>query len=295
MRNRTTRSYLGLGAVLLLAGISIPACGGGPSATRSTTTTSTTTTSTTSTTTTTTPRQLTISLYWLRADKLGVSHRLVAATPAVGTAALRALLAGPNAAEKAANLHSNIPAGSRLLSLTIAGGVATVNFDSTYASGGGSLSMTSRLAQVVYTLTQFPTVGTVRLEMGGKLVTVFGGEGILIEHPMSRLDPTFIDVVPNILLETPAVGDSIHSPLHVTGMSNTYEATYRVQLVDAMGRMVVDAFGTATAGSGTWGTFDASFPYSTSTSGTGTLRVFEESAANGAPLHEVKLTLPIGP
>src|ERR1039458_7597869 len=234
MRNRTTRSYLGLGAVLLLAGISIPACGGGPSATRSTTTTSTTTTSTTSTTTTsttstTTPRQLTISLYWLRADKLGVSHRLVAATPAVGTAALRALLAGPNAAEKAANLHSNIPAGSRLLSLTIAGGVATVNFDSTYASGGGSLSMTSRLAQVVYTLTQFPTVGTVRLEMGGKLVTVFGGEGILIEHPMSRLDPTFIDVVPNILLETPAVGDSIHSPLHVTGMANTYEATYRAQ------------------------------------------------------------------
>src|ERR1039458_7919181 len=105
MRNRAIRQYLGVGAVLVLVGISIPACGGGPSATRSTTTT---------TTTTATPRQVTISLYLLRGDKLGVSHRLISATPAGGTAALRALLAGPNATENAANLHSDIPTGSPL-------------------------------------------------------------------------------------------------------------------------------------------------------------------------------------
>ena len=294
MRNRAIRQYLGVGAVLVLVGISIPACGGGPSATRSTTTT-TTTTATSTTPTTATPRQVTISLYLLRGDKLGVSHRLISATPAGGTAALRALLAGPNATENAANLHSDIPTGTRLLGLSIAGGVATVDFDSTYGSGGGSLSMTARLAQVVYTLTQFPTVTTVRFEIDGQLVTVFGSEGILINHPMSRLDATIIGVVPYILLETPAVGDNVHSPLHVTGMSNTYEATYNVQLLDATRAVVVNSFGTATAGTGTWGTFDASFSYVTSTSGTGTLRVFETSAKDGSHVNEVDLALPVGP
>jgi hypothetical protein len=249
-------------------------------------------------------------LYWLRVDKLGVSHRTVpvaaasstsaggASTSAVGTAAagsaaLRALLAGTDGTEKTAGLHSTIPTGSRLLGLTLVGGVATANFDSTYASGGGSLSVTGRLAQVVYTLTQFPTVKSVRFELDGKVVKVFGGEGLVITHPLTRLDPALIDVVPFILQESPAVGDSLHSPLHVSGMSNTYEATYRVQLVDSAGRMVVNSFGTATAGTGTWGTFSASFPFTTRASGTGTLRVFEESAKNGAPIHEVTLHLPI--
>lgn len=224
-----------------------------------------------------------------------MSHRLVPFTRAVGTAALEALLAGPDATEKAANLHTTIPDGTGLLGLTIADRVAIVDFTGTYASGGGSLSMTARLAQVVYTLTQFPTVSSVRFEMDGRGVTVFGGEGILINNPMGRLDPTIIGDIPAILLESPAVGDSVHGPLRVTGLSNTYEATFRVQLVDVTGRMVVDSFGTATAGTGTWGTFDAVFPYVTSASGTGTLRLFEESAANGSPVNEVNLSLPVGP
>lgn len=288
MRGGAIRRYVGLGAVLVLVSISISACGGGSPAARSTTTTM-------PATSTTTPGEMTISVYWLRGDKLGVSHRQIPATPAVGTAALHALLAGPNVTEKAANLHTDIPARTRFLGLSIVGGVATVDLDSTYASGGGSLSMTARLAQVVYTLTQFPTVLTVRFEMDGQIVTVFGGEGILINHPMNRVDPTIVGVVPYILVESPAVGDSVHSPLHVTGMSNTYEASYSVELVDATGAVVVDSFGTATAGSGTWGTFDASFPYVTSASGTGTLRVFSVSPKDGSHVNEVDLQLPVGP
>jgi len=205
------------------------------------------------------------------------------------------LLGGPNKGEKSANLHTTIPAGTKLLGLTIAKGVATVDLSGTFASGGGSLSMSARLAQVVYTLTRFPTVVTVRFKMDGRLVTVFGGEGILIDQPIGRLDPIIIDVVPAILVENPAVGDSVHSPLRVTGMSNTFEATFRVQLIDASGRTVVDSFGTATAGTGTWGTFDQAYPYVTNVSGLGMLKVFEASAANGAPVNEVDLTLPVGP
>jgi len=57
--------------------------------------------------------------------------------------------------------------------------------------------------------------------------------------------------IPPIFLESPAVGDTVHSPLHVTGLANTYEATCQVRLVDAAGRMVVDHYVMATAGTGT--------------------------------------------
>jgi hypothetical protein len=120
-------------------------------------------------------------------------------------------------------------------------------------------------------------------------------EGILINHPVGRLDPIIIGVVPSILLESPAVGDSVYSPLRVTGMSHTFEATFRVQLIDTSGRMVVDSSGTATAWTGTWGTFNQTYPYVPSVSGTGVLKVFEASAANGAPVNEVDLTIPVGP
>jgi len=45
-------------------------------------------------------------LYRLGGDKLGVSLRQVAFPPAVGKAALEALLAGTNAAQKAASLYT---------------------------------------------------------------------------------------------------------------------------------------------------------------------------------------------
>ena len=270
------------------------ACGSG-SPSGSASTTSTSAPSTTSTTSTTSPaRQTSFSLYFVRGEVLGVSHRSVPATKAVARAALDALLAGPDALERSAGLGTAVPAGTSLLGLGIAGGVATVDLDRTFESGGGSLSMTERLAEVVYTVTQFPTVTAVRLELGGVPVTALGGEGILVDHPVGRLDAAVINVVPPILLESPAVGDRVNSPLHVTGMSNTFEATYNVQLVDASGRTVVDSFGTATAGTGTWGTFDDTFPYSTTASGLGELRVFEVSAKDGSHINEVDLSLPVG-
>jgi spore germination protein GerM len=51
-----------------------------------------------------------------------------------------------------------VPADTRRLGLDISGGTATIDLSSEYQSGGGSPSMTARLAQVVYTLTQFPIV-----------------------------------------------------------------------------------------------------------------------------------------
>jgi germination protein M len=285
---------------LAMVSLGLTACTGAstPPTTSRTTTTTASPGSSTSTplhgSTTTAPAPLvTVSLYWVRGgESLGVSHRSIPATANVGAAAVNALFAGPSGSESSAGLASVVPGGSKLLGLSITNGVATANFNSTFASGGGSFSTQARIAQVVFTLTQFPTVQRVLFQMNGATVTTFGSEGLILDHAVTRSDET--SLLPSIFLEDPAVGDSVHSPLQVTGMANTYEATFQVQLVDAAGQAVVDHYVMATAGTGTWGTFDASFPYTTSATGTGKVVAFEISAKDGSHINQVDVPLTVG-
>jgi hypothetical protein len=209
----------------------------------------------------------------------------------VGSVAVNALLGGTNSTEQSAGLASVVPAGSRLQGLSIADGVATANFNSAFASGGGSFSMQARIAQVVFTLTQFPTVQKVLFQLNGVTATTFGGEGLLLGQPVGRSDE--VNLLPPIFLETPAVGDTVHSPLHLTGMSNTYEATFQAQLVDSTGHTVVNHYVTAMAGTGTWGTFDERFSYTISANGTGKVVVFEISPKDGSRVNEVVVPLAV--
>ncbi len=48
--------------------------------------------------------------------------------------------------------------------------------------------MQMRLGQLVYTLTQFPTVKRVRFSLDGAPVNVFSSEGIVLDHPVGRAD-----------------------------------------------------------------------------------------------------------
>jgi Sporulation and spore germination len=144
------------------------------------------TTSTTGTGTIATP--ISFDVWFARGETLVSARRTHSATPRVATAAVEALLAGPTQAERASGVSSAIPAATRLLGVTIDNDVATVDLTSEYQSGGGSLSMQVRLGQVVYTLTQFPTVKTVRFELDGRPVNVFSSEGIVLDHPVGRSD-----------------------------------------------------------------------------------------------------------
>ena len=105
------------------------------------------------------------------------------ATPRVATATVEALLAGPTPAERVSGVSTAIPAGTQLLGISIDGGVATVDLTSEYQSGGSSHSMQVRLGQVVCTLTQFPTVRSVRFRLDGAPVNVLSSEGIVLDHP----------------------------------------------------------------------------------------------------------------
>lgn len=208
--------------------------------------------------------------------------REVPRTPAVGTAAMNALLAGPTTAESGERtITSAVPDGSRLLGLAIEDGVATVDLSSEFESGGGSMSISVRLAQVVFTLTQFPTVESVRFEIEGRAVTVFSSEGLILDGPLGRAD--YEELLPNIYVDRPAYGAGLGNPARIAGSANVFEAQFLITLLDGSGTVVAETPAMATCGTGCRGTFDVTVPYALPAPGWGTLRVWDGSARDGSP------------
>ncbi len=230
-----------------------------------------------------------VALYFLRGEKLAVVRRPIPETPRVGTAALQELLAGPTPREADWGFTTEIPAGTELRELTIADGVATVDLSSDFASGGGSFSMRARVAQVVFTLTQFPTVQAVRFRLDGQPVTAIGGEGVIVEPPPGRGE--FEDLLPLIFLEAPGPGETVRSPLRVTGTANTFEAMFMVRLSTADGSVLYEQPAMATSGSGTRGSFDVTIDFSVPQPTDGVLRLWEYSAKDGSEINIVEIPL----
>ena len=63
------------------------------------------------------------------------------------------LIAGPTRAEFNRGFRTYVPANTRVLSVKVANGVATVDLNERFASGSDQASLLARLAQVVRTLT----------------------------------------------------------------------------------------------------------------------------------------------
>jgi germination protein M len=203
--------------------------------------------------------------------------REIPRTRAVGSAAMRALFKGPNDAELGARpaMYTDVPDGTSFLGLTIDAGRATVNVSKEFESGGGAASVRGRLAQVVYTLTQFPNVTSVAFLVDGRAPLVFTSD-------YARED--FGDVLPAIFVDRPAWGGVLANPGRITGTANVFEAEFRLQILDGAGRALADAHVTATCGTGCRGAFDVTVPYSVAKASWGTLRVFEPSAKDGSPV-----------
>ena len=206
--------------------------------------------------------------------------REVPETTAVARAAMDALLRGEILADYD-DLASAIPAGTRLLGLSIRDGIATVDLSREFESGGGSASAFYRLGQVTYTLTQFPTVRAVLFQVEGQTVTTFGSEGIVLEGPQARDD--FEDLLPSIFVDRPAYGAAAGNPARITGNANVFEASFRIAILDGSGKTLVDEHAMATCGTGCRGTFDVTVRYTVSKAQWGTLRVFYGSAQDGSP------------
>jgi spore germination protein GerM len=253
-----------------------------------------TTAATTGEQTGTVPTKLVLQVWFTRDDGLVSVERMHDPPPLVATTAIKSLLDGPTASERVLGFASAVPTGTKLLGIAIHNGVATVDLTSEFQDGAGSRSMQMRLGQVVYTLTQFPTVQKVRFRLDGTPVNVFSSEGIVLDHPVGRND--YSDLLPAITVAKPASDSSVTSPVTVAGTANVFEANVTIEILNANGDVVGKTFTTASCGTGCRGTYSVPVSFKVAKAQSGTIVVHDDDAAGtGKPPHEVRLPVTLAP
>lgn len=279
MRTTTTGHQLAKAvAAFAITAAVVAGCGDNDDETVDTTTTDTTTTTAAETTTTTSATtepdvaEAGVRVYFAWNEAVGAAGR-----PDVSDepeAAIEALLDGPDAFETDIGMGSEIPDSTQLLDVTVEDGTATVDLSGDFESGGGSLSMELRVAQVAFTATQFDDVDTVDIHLDGAPVDAIGGEGV----PATGLDRSdFPNVTPAVLVEAPAPGESVTSPLTASGTSDQAGSSVTYDITDGDGLIVAE--GTADVGDDGAFTFTAEFE--PVRDGLGAVIVWHEDDAGG--------------
>jgi hypothetical protein len=242
-------------------------------------------------------KTMVVSAYFLRearrGEMVGTAHRTIAIPEdkTVAKSAMTQLLKGPTKQEKGAGLKTAIPAKTRLngINLVSETKVATVDLSKEFLTGEKE-TQRAQVAQVVYTLTQFPTIEKVSFKIDGEAIDKIGD--VALDKPVGRAD--FEMVTPLIFVESPAPFDTVTSPLTFSGTSNTFEGTFQADLLDHQGGVLSHQTVQATSGSGTRGTFDAEITFDAPDSGPITLKVYELSAKDGSEVNIVKIPLKVG-
>ena len=235
---------------------------------------------------TSSPTRTTTYELWFNYDGyLFVTHRTEPFTEGVGTRALEMLLGGPTNAEAAAGVNSAITPSTELLSLLIDDGVATVDLNTAFTSEETPAIAIGSLSQIVYTLTQFDSIGEVLFQVDGIPLTNFGGYEL--DGPQRRAN--FGDQLPWILVQSPRIGQRVSSPVSISGSANVFEAVVSVSVLDEQGRTLASTFTMATCGTGCRGTYSTDVRYDVGTTQPGTIRVYEVSAMDGSQIHVVDI------
>jgi Immunoglobulin-like domain of bacterial spore germination len=154
--------------------------------------------------------------------------------------------------------------------------------------------MFMRLAQVVCTLDQFPTVKGVLFKLDGEPVDIFSGEGLILDKPVGCGD--YEDFLPVILVTSPSAGERVSNPAIVRGSANVFEANVTVRVLDQNGGEIARTFTTATCGSGCRGNFLVLVNYEVDHEQPGTIVVHDDDAAGtGTPPHQVRIPVVLTP
>jgi hypothetical protein len=196
-------------------------------------------------------------------------------TEAVATAALKALLAGPPSGYQTA-----IPTGLRFVELTIQDGVA-------HATLSRALERRTHRseAQIVYTLTQFPSVRRVEIAIqnqGRVAQSDSVGQPLDSATRADYLDQT--QTAP-IFVTSPIGNSTVTSPVAVRGTAVVFEATFMVDIFEH-GKLLRTQPITTSLGAPERGTWSLTL---TLPPGDVELRFYEPSAKDGSHLHETGL------
>ena len=207
----------------------------------------------------------------------------------VGGIALQSLLDGPTGGSDTA-----IPEGTKVLDVYLdENSNAVVSLSPEFESGGGSTSMSIRVAQVVWTMTQFPQVEGVLFQIESERLTLLGGEGVDLSEPQTRAD--WMDFAPAIVVQSPRRGDVVTSPVSISGNANVFEATVSMRIADENGKVLAEDFATATCGTGCRGTYEKSVAFEVDKRQPAFVEVYSASAEDGSPMFVIRIPVTLSP
>jgi hypothetical protein len=104
-----------------------------------------------------------VSVYFVQGEQLSPVPR----PGATALDAVRQLVAGPTRAEAVAGFRTYVPAGTRVRSVSVANGIATVDLTQAFVAGADPGSRLARLSELVRTLTGVRGTTGVQLLIGG--------------------------------------------------------------------------------------------------------------------------------
>ncbi|MCW6036619.1 GerMN domain-containing protein [Spirulina subsalsa FACHB-351] len=128
-----------------------------------------------------------IQLYWLdeNIELVATPATLLEKTGTIEDSlesAIQQLLDGP----PDATYGTTIPEGTELRGVRLEADGIHVNLSEDFTFGGGTASMSGRVAQILYTATSLNPDGKVWLEIEGQPLEVLGGEGLILDQPLTR-------------------------------------------------------------------------------------------------------------
>lgn len=141
------------------------------------------------TTTTTTPQPTHTQIVIYLAASLGIVPvtRTVQSAPASAQDVLKALSAGPTAAESSGGLTSALTSATPLRLSSIQGGVVSVDVPASFEALGGQEQIVAA-AQLVFSLTALTGISGVVLLVSGQPTQVPTAGGSLSQGPLTRAD-----------------------------------------------------------------------------------------------------------
>jgi hypothetical protein len=98
-----------------------------------------------------------------------------------------------------------------------------------------------------------------------------------------------------IVVSEPSPGDTVTSPVHISGTADVFEAQVSYKIADASGNEIAGGAVAASCGSGCRGTFSINAAFSVPREQAGTIEVYEASAKDGSRIHVVDIPVTLEP
>lgn len=239
-------------------------------------------------------RAFTVAVYYVKATEKGgylvrEVHQ-IPPTPDPARAALQELISGKTTTPGAIRV---LPPDTRILGVIVNNGLATVNFSREVLKANvGSEGEALGIQSIVNTLTEFPEIQRVSLQVEGKVdarTQDWWGHVGLYDQPFRRdLSQVF---EPAIWVTHPNPGQVAGVPLLVKGSARVFEGSVNARLLDGHGRILAKATTTASQKAPERGDFELRLHFKPPETSKGKLEVYSINPRNGSEENKVSITV----